>query len=309
MTNPAETVAKPERPRRKRGAGWLAWGPAVCLPAAVLAAVPDSWPAWAEMWTLSFGIFCGCKWLTWQAADRSRVAWSRQAAYLLAWPGLDAVGFFTTQPAESSVDRPSPSEWLAAALKTLIGGVLFFGLPRLLPADSPILIGWVGMIGIVMALHFGGFHLLSCAWRTAGVCAQPLMDRPLVSVSLSEFWGRRWNTAFRDLTHRFLFRPLLPKTGALVALSVGFVFSGLVHDLVISLPARGGYGTPTLYFVMQGAGVLWERSRIGRRMGLGSGWRGWLFTCLILLVPVKLLFHDYCVQRVIFPFMQVLGAV
>lgn len=135
------------------------------------------------------------------------------------------------------------------------------------------------------------------------------MDRPLASVSLSEFWGRRWNTAFRDLTHRFVFRPLLPKTGAVVALSVGFVFSGLVHDLVISLPARGGYGTPTLFFVIQGAGVLWERSRIGRRWGLGGGWRGWLFTCLVLLVPVKLLFHDDCVQRVIIPFMRVLGAV
>ena len=295
--------------RRKAEAGWLAWAPAVCLPVAGLMAMPDSWPGWAVMWTLSFSIFCGCKWLTWQAADRRHVAWSRQVAYFVAWPGLDAQSFFASPSETTSVDRPPVQEWIQAAVKTLLGFVILFGIPKWLPADSPILTGWVGMVGIVMLLHFGCFHLLSCAWRARGVCARPLMDRPLLSVSVSEFWGRRWNTAFRDLTHRYLFRPLLPRVGAVPALCVGFVFSGLVHDLVISWPARGGYGTPTLYFLIQGAGVLWERSRSGRSWGLGQGWRGWLFSCLVLLVPVKLLFHNDCVQRVILPFMKVLGAV
>jgi len=68
------------------------------------------------------------------------------------------------------------------------------------------LAGWLGMIGIVVTLHFGIFHALSCLWRRASVEARPLMHAPLASTSLSEFWGRRWNTAFRDLTHRFLFR-------------------------------------------------------------------------------------------------------
>jgi hypothetical protein len=47
------------------------------------------------------------------------------------------------------------------------------------------------MIGIVTTLHFGLFHLIACAWRTAGVDAQSLMNRPLASGSVSEFWGRR----------------------------------------------------------------------------------------------------------------------
>src|SRR5205085_6806357 len=130
---------------------------------------------------------------------------------------------------------------------------------------------WVGMVGLVMALHFGTFHLLSCAWRSAGVEARPLMNNPLASQGVSEFWGRRWNTAFRDLTHTFLFRPLTAWLGPAGALLAGFGFSGLVHDLVISVPARGGYGGPTLFFVVQGVALLAERSAAGRRLGLGRG--------------------------------------
>ena len=73
---------------------------------------------------------------------------------------------------------------------------------------------------------------------------------PLVSVSLGELWGRRWNTAFRDLTHRFLFRPLTARFGARSGLFVGFAFSGIVHDMVISLPAGGGYGGPSIFFIL-----------------------------------------------------------
>ena len=49
---------------------------------------------------------------------------------------------------------------------------------------------------------------------------------------------------------------------------VGFTFSGLVHDLVLSIPAGGGYGWPTLFFVLQAVAMLIEHSRFGRSHGL-----------------------------------------
>lgn len=134
------------------------------------------------------------------------------------------------------------------------------------------------------------------------------MNRPLASVHVGEFWGRRWNTAFRDLTHRFLFRPMTAKLGPRWAIAAGFLFSGLVHDLVISIPARGGYGGPTSFFTIQGMALLIERSRIGAIAGLGRGWRGWLFTMLVLAVPAYALFHPPFVKNVIVPFMRALGA-
>jgi hypothetical protein len=264
-------------------------------------------PAWVVMWVLAGGIYALCKALTWVRTSVPGSTRTRQLGYLLAWPGMDAKAFLDPKPLAAE-KRPNVAEWTFAAVKLLVGSALVWVVLPSVPADLPLLRGWVGMIGLVFFLHFGTFHLLSCAWRAGGVDAKPLMNRPIVSSSLSEFWGRRWNTAFRDLTHRFLFRPLASRFGPRGGLAVGFLASGLVHDFVISVPADGGYGLPTLYFVVQGVGLLAERSGVGKSLGLGLGWKGWAFTAVILSTPAGLLFHPPFVLRVVNPFLDTIGA-
>jgi len=46
-----------------------------------------------------------------------------------------------------------------ATAKILLGTVLLFGLARLAP--HPLVTGWIGMIGMILALHFGMFALLA----------------------------------------------------------------------------------------------------------------------------------------------------
>jgi hypothetical protein len=130
----------------------------------------------------------------------------------------------------------------------------------------------------------------------------------LLACSLVEFWGKRWNTAFHELAHRFTFRPLRRVTGLSVATSLVFLLSGLVHELVISLPAHGGYGLPTAYFLIQGLGVIGEHSTFGRRLGLGRGLRGWLFTFVVATGPVFWLFHPPFIQNVILPMLRAIDA-
>jgi hypothetical protein len=255
------------------------------------------------MWILGGSIFGACKGITWHRGGVMRAPLARQAAYLFAWPGMDAEAFFGTAVAR----RPPPIEWIRAAATTGAGVALFFG-GRLAGEGRPLLAGWIGMIGLVLTLHFGAFHLLSCAWREAGIEATPLMRGPIRSASLAEFWGRRWNTAFRDLTHRFVFLPLSARLGPRAAVLAGFVVSGVVHDVVISWPAGGGYGGPTVYFMAQAVGLLGERTVAGRRLGLGRGWRGRGFTMVVLVAPLPLLFHVPFVTRVVVPFMDRLGA-
>ncbi|HSU65988.1 MAG TPA: membrane bound O-acyl transferase family-domain-containing protein, partial [Tepidisphaeraceae bacterium] len=177
-----------------------------------------------------------------------------------------------------------------------------------IPAARPMLLGWLGMFGMVLILHFGAFDLLALFWHSRGVNAVPLMRNPLGATSLADFWGRRWNTAFHRLTEQLVFKPLARLANARVAMMSGFVLSGLIHDLVISVPARGGFGLPTLYFVLQGAGVLVERSAAGRRAGLGTGVRGRAFAMLVAAGPAGLLFHPPFVMRVIVPFLRAIGA-
>lgn len=269
---------------------------------------PFAWPPWELMWTMAVGIYICCKWLTWKQAAVGNVRFWKQVAYLLAWPGLDAVSFLGTRATSDCLPCRS-IEWLAALERLILGVVLLFAVARLVPPQHSYAIGWVGMIGLVLILHFGVFHLLSCVWRRFGVEARPLMNRPLAAASLSEFWSRRWNTAFRDLTHRFLFRPCASWFGSRWGAVVGFLFSGAVHDLVISVPARGGYGGPTAFFAIQGAAIVLERSAFGHQIGLGSGWSGRLFAVAVLVAPAPLLFHRPFVVGVIVPFMRVLGAI
>ncbi len=160
----------------------------------------------------------------------------------------------------------------------------------------------------ILLLHFGTFQIVALLWQSLGVKAEPIMSAPLRSTSLGEFWGKRWNLGFRQLSHELIFRPLYRPLGADAAGFLVFVASGLLHDLVISLPARGGYGLPTLYFLLQGTGMTIEHSRFGKRVGLGQGLRGWCFMMVFLAAPVFWLFHPWFVLRVILPFMHAIHA-
>src|SRR5205085_8727242 len=134
------------------------------------------------------------------------------------------------------------------------GAALVWGITPLVPTAHPLLLGWSGMLGLVLLLHFGLFRLIALLWQRAGVDAQPLMLEPARATSLADFWGRRWNTGFHQLAHRLVFRPLLRPLGPAAAVLATFFLSGLIHDLVISVPARAGFGLPTAYFMLPGLG-------------------------------------------------------
>ena len=65
------------------------------------------------------------------------------------------------------------------------------------------------MPGLSLVVHFGVFNVLAGAWRRAGVDCRPLFAPPLRSTSLGEFWGRRWNLAFSQMTALAIYQPLL----------------------------------------------------------------------------------------------------
>jgi Membrane bound O-acyl transferase family len=246
----------------------IGWLPIAVLPLATFALYNFLEP-WVFMWTLSVAIYAGLKWLSWWKAQGNvpHPAW-RSAAYLLAWPGMDAEAFLD---ARKKAAGPRWRDWFWAIFETVLGVVLLWVVARSMPQTHLLLRGWIGMLGLIFLLHFGSFQIAAFFWQSVGVHATPIMAAPLRSRSLSEFWGRRWNLGFRQLAHDLVFSPLHRSLGVGVAGFLVFVASGLIHDLVISVPARGGYGRPTAYFVLQGLGVAVDRSSFGRKLGLRDG--------------------------------------
>jgi alginate O-acetyltransferase complex protein AlgI len=293
----------------RRASFFRVGNPVDWLPLLVLgisaAVIGTQLPAWLYMWTLAFALFAGCKWLCYRVALKRGVkpGLGKTASFLFGWIGMDAAAFFT-KPAE----KPQAREFVAAAFKIVLGTLLLWGAtPRAL-AINPLLGGWTGMVGLILVLHFGFFHLFSLAWRAAGVDAPPLMRAPLLARSLGEFWGERWNTAFNKLVDQFLFRPLHRAVGIRAATMLVFLASGLVHDLILSVPARGGYGLPTLYFLLQGVGVLFEHTPFARRIGIRRGFGGWLFMFVVTAGPAFWLFHPPFIHNVMLPFLKWIGA-
>lgn len=263
-------------------------------------------PPWIFMWLLAGSIYAGLKWFTLAESPAARRASAgRRLAYLLLWPGMDAGAFLDFR---RHVARPGGAEWWWAFAKTGLGIALLCGAVPLVIDQHPTLAAWVGIIGVVFVLHFGLFHLLSVMWRHVGIHAAPIMNAPVRASSLGEFWGSRWNRAFRDMAHPHIFRPVLRTWGPVSATLAVFLFSGVVHDLVISLPAGAGAGLPMLYFLIQAVGVLFERSRSGRRLGLGRGLRGRVFCAAVIVAPTALNFHPPFVERVVLPMIQFLAS-
>lgn len=284
---------------------WLRWIPAPVLPAIAIAL---GWklPAWTFMWMMAFAIFLAAKWVTLAPVlSRSvKTSATRILAYVFLWPGMNAMAFCT----DAAFERPAIREWLLAFGKVLFGAALIWLGVKVVEPANPLVTGWIGMFGIIFLLHFGTFHLLSLAWRMSGVNAKPIMRSPIAATSLAQFWGDHWNNAFSDVMQPHVFLPLTRRMNARAAMLMVFLISGLLHELVISLPARGGYGLPTLYFVTQGFGFLFERSKAGRAVGLGHGLRGWVFTVIVAAGPVFWLFHPIFVRNVILPMLQAIGA-
>jgi len=220
------------------------------------------------------------------------------------WTGF-ALGWFGMRPRIFATSNAGAFPHTAKPL-ALLGvrntaiGLVFLGFARQL-----YVIGqgrWVGAIflltGISLVLHFGVCNLVAAAWRRQGVDCGAIFVAPLRSQTLGEFWSRRWNLAFSEMTAALVYRPLRRRFGPGLALLAAFLFSGLLHEMAISLPVRAGFGGPLFYFILHGALVLLERSWRPMRKVL-SGWIGRIWTLFWLMLPLPLLFHQTFLREVL----------
>ncbi len=158
------------------------------------------------------------------------------------------------------------------------------------------------LVGFSLLLHFGVFNVLAAFWRSMGVDCRPLFKAPILSKSLSEFWSKRWNLAFSEMTSVAVYRPISAVAGRRVAILASFVASGLVHEVAISVPVLAGFGGPSLYFLLHGFLVLVETrlSRAGFSIE-SRPWLGRVWTLTAVVLPLPILFHPPFLAGVAWP--------
>jgi hypothetical protein len=157
------------------------------------------------------------------------------------------------------------------------------------------------LVGLSFILHFGILNLSTASWRFSGVDVKELFRSPYKAKSLKEFWGKRWNIAFSEMTAIVVYKPLKIKYGIPIALTASFLFSGLLHEIAISFPVNTGYGLPLLYFVLHGLAMYTEGkiSLVKEIISHSVLSHVWVFAWLIL--PMPLLFHHTFIVEIVEP--------
>ena len=211
--------------------------------------------------------------------------WQMTVFYLLA---LAVIGFMMKLvvlflPVSSQVVRPhlfwlllSPTSHrrlqpIVTVRKVLLRAALLFGALVL----SYWIFGWSVRAGYIrgIALNYCAAPVLllmsetlvafaTVPWLPSGRLLPSIHNRPWRARSVADFWGNRWNLWFSDWSRYAIFRPL--RSRPVCALLLAFAVSGLLHEWVINVPlyfvtGRVLFGSMMLYFLIQAAGVLWER--------------------------------------------------
>ena len=222
-----------------------------------------------------------------------------------AWFGMNPAPF-TALPAKPLPDHIS---YYKIGLSRMVAGLLlintgYFITPLLETTAFNFIVHLLYLVGLSLILHFGILKIAAGFLRGKGIHVTSLFKDPIQSKSLEEFWSKRWNIAFVELTTIAVLRPVKKRYGAGIAFWISFLFSGLLHELAISLPVKSGFGKPLLYFIIQAVLIMVVEKRIFRHRPEGLPAKCWLLASVLL--PVFLLFHKDFIQQVIIPLVHYL---
>jgi hypothetical protein len=202
-------------------------------------------------------------------------------------------------------------ELVISGIYRLLTGIAFILLAKWMAVtfigyEYKILVTIFSLVGISLILHFGLLNISAGMWRFSGADTRTLFKAPLLATSLTEFWGKRWNLAFSEMTAIALYKPLKVYFGITTATIIAFLFSGLLHELAISVPVETGYGLPMLYFFIHGILLLIEKVLAQKGLPIGKNkWVGRAWVMFWLALPMPILFHKAFIKGVVWPLIQV----
>lgn len=230
--------------------------------------------------------------------QNNRLSFLRWCAFAFGYFGMRPA-LFENLPSKSILS----SQLLLKGLSRIVAGLILLYLSR---ANEDylrqifFLPELLLLIGLSLILHFGILNLATAFWQFFGVSAKELFRAPYKSKSLKEFWGRRWNMAFSEMTSIAAYTPLKKRLGNNAAVFISFLLSGLLHEIAITLPTKSYYGFPMCYFLIHGILMQLESKPVIRKITehriLSHVW-----ALCWLVIPMPLLFNYDFVTQVLQP--------
>jgi hypothetical protein len=249
----------------------------------LIAAVPLALPWLAGPIPLVRGLFALNFMVVFRVIDlvRSREAWSTRRRIFHAFSVIDT----------RQLRRERPRIDLAAIVATIAWGsysMLAFHVVRdLAPRCAhPLWLRWSAGLVFTYATIDAGYATIRAIYRALGFVTPPLHVWPLASLSVAEFWGKRWARAVSHWLRETCFFPLARRRHPALGILLVFVVSAFVHAYPV-LVALGPAMTAWMfgYFVVQGLILIAE-------LGLGiAAWprplrRSWTILLMIATSPL-----------------------
>jgi hypothetical protein len=200
-------------------------------------------------------------------------------AYFFSWMGTQ------------KITRRSASFDLASLVHFIMATMVFAGAVACVNTVSAVgfelLARWFA--GGIMFLAFAEMVTASHEFLTArmGLIAPGVMQSPILSTSIGEFWAKRWNRAASALAFRPLFFAHFARRGILLALFLPFLASAVAHTL-LAFMAIGHWNISIAcgaFFLLQPVLILIER-RINVRRWPTAAARVWTIGALTVTSPL-----------------------
>lgn len=202
----------------------------------------------------------------WETRNRvlpEPATWSqaRYLAYFLCIPDI----VFSETALERRQARLAGLRRLGRALGKLMGLVGLFIFREYFPELStreP-----VGVLWNLWGAYWASSAVVDVGGGTSmllsGHGAREAFHWPPLATSPRDFWSRRWNSMFRNASHRLVFTPLGGAHRPLPAVVAVFAWSALVHEYLVIAALGSTRGHMTAFFALHGAATmvsgLWQR--------------------------------------------------
>ena len=178
--------------------------------------------------------------------------------------------------------------WLLIhVLVAVAGGELAFVVAEGFTGVGHWLLRWSGGVALLYGVVEAAHALLWLGYRSGGVELPRVNDRPILSTTLAEFWGRRWNRVVSSWLRDGLFYPLARRGHPRLGVAAAFVMSTAMHFWIAWMPLLDVVAGLSMasFFLVHGTALLLEQ-----RLGV-AGWsplrrRLWTGAWFVITVPL-----------------------